>query len=184
MVETVSDFELIRSFLQGDQAAFNKLAARYQSKIYWHARRMTGDHLDADDVMQEVLLTMYNKLHTFQFNSSLYTWVYRITATRSINHLTRKKVRKFFSLDSDQARDLSTSEDIPEQIDIRDKMLKLDGLMQKLPERQREVFILRNFEMLSYEEISAITKKSVGSLKASYFHAVAKIADWMKEDNG
>lgn len=182
MVETVSDFELVRSFLSGNQSAFNQLASRYQSKIYWHARRMTGDHLDADDIMQEVLLTMYEKLHTFRFTSSLYTWIYRITATRSINHLNRKKIKNFFSLDSDQARSLSTTEDIPEQIDVKDQMQKLDGLLQRLPERQREVFILRNFEMLSYEEIAEITKKSVGSLKASYFHAVEKIAEWMKED--
>ena len=79
-----NDFELAKNFLNGDESAFNRLAVKYQEKIYWHARRMTGNHLDADEIVQEVLIVLYKKLNTFEFKSSLYTWIYTITNTRSI----------------------------------------------------------------------------------------------------
>jgi len=62
-----SDFELIKSFVNGDESSFNRLAVKYQERIYWHARRMTGNHLDADEIVQEVLMVLYNKLKTFDF---------------------------------------------------------------------------------------------------------------------
>ena len=64
------DFELIHKFIGGDETAFNELARKYQTKIYWHARRMVGNHMDADEVTQEVLLVLYKKLGSFKFNSS------------------------------------------------------------------------------------------------------------------
>ena len=91
MAEELSDFDLIRAFKDGNQAAFNILVEKYQQRIYWHARQMTGNHFDADDVLQEVLIVLYNKLAGFKFNSSLYTWIYRITTTRCINFINRKK---------------------------------------------------------------------------------------------
>ncbi len=179
MVDTTPDFSLVRSFLGGDISAFNVLAARYQQKIYWHARRMSGSHLDADDIMQEVLMTMFEKFHTFKFNSSVYTWIYKITATRSINFLKRKKIKSFFSFDDVQSENLRANDNVADQYEIKEKMEKLDAVLQKLPDRQREVFLLRNFESLGYDEISEITGVSVGSLKASYFHALEKINKWM-----
>ncbi len=71
MTSEKSDYDLIKEFIGGSEIAFNVLARRYQEKIYWHARRMTGNHLDADDIVQQVLLVMFNKLKTFKFQSSL-----------------------------------------------------------------------------------------------------------------
>ena len=82
------DFELIKSFIEGNESAFNRFIYKYQDKIYWHARRMTGNHLDADEIVQEVLIVIYNKIKSFEFKSSLYTWIYTITNTRSINYST------------------------------------------------------------------------------------------------
>ena len=65
---------------------------------------------------------------------------------------------------------------------IKEKFNKMENYLQKLPLKQREVFILRNFDDLSYQEISEITGKSVGALKANYFHAFKKIKDQMEED--
>ena len=109
MTDTDNDFELINSFISGNQAAFNKIVLKYQQKIYWHARRMTGNHLDADEVVQEVLIVLYNKLKDFQFKSSLYTWIYKITATRSINYLKKRNLRQIFSFDDLEAKSVSSS---------------------------------------------------------------------------
>jgi RNA polymerase sigma factor (sigma-70 family) len=176
------DNELIKNFLDGNEASFNKLVHRYQQRIYWHARRMTGNHLDADEIVQEVLLVIYNKLGSFKYNSSLYTWIYRITATRSINFLKKKNIRKFFSTDSEEAVSLREDTDIIKNIEDKEKTGRVMKLLQKLPAKQREVFIFRNLDELSYDEISEITGTSVGALKASYFHALKKINDMINEN--
>jgi RNA polymerase sigma factor (sigma-70 family) len=182
MVSQNQDYELVKKFLQGDESSFNKLVYRYQQKIYWHARRMTGNHLDADEIVQEVLIVMYNKLGTFRFNSSLYTWIYRITATRSLNYLKKKNLRRFFSTDSEEAVSVREKSDIIKNIEDKEKTEKIAKLLQKLPAKQRQVFIFRNMDELSYEEISEITGTSTGALKASYFHAVKKITEFINED--
>jgi len=181
MHELNNDFELTKSFLNGDESAFNRLAVKYQEKIYWHARRMTGNHLDADEIVQEVLIVLYNKLKTFEFKSSLYTWIYTITNTRSINYLKKKNLRSFFSLD-----DISNSKfeqnDMIDDLESKQKVEKIEKVLQKLPVKQREVFIMRNFDELSYEEISQITGKNIGTLKANHFHALNKIKELVKYD--
>ena len=96
MHEVNNDFDLIKKFVEGDESSFNRLAIKYQEKIYWHARRMTGNHLDADEIVQEVLIVLYNKLKTFEFKSSLYTWIFTITNTRSINYLKKKTKPEFW----------------------------------------------------------------------------------------
>ena len=177
-----SDFELVKKFLEGDESSFNRLINKYQQKIYWHARRMTGSHLDSDEVVQEVLLVLYNKLKDFQFKSSLYTWIYRITSTRSINYLNKRKIRQFLSFEDMNSSEIGVNEDIVNDIDIKDKIKKLDKFLQTLPAKQREIFIFRNIDGLSYEEISEISGKSVGGLKSNYFHAINKISEMMKNE--
>ena len=181
MHEVNNDFELIKSFLNGDESSFNRLAVKYQEKIYWHARRMTGNHLDADEIVQEVLIVLYNKLKTFEFKSSLYTWIYTITNTRSINYLKKKSLRNFFSLD-DITNKKFDQKDVIDNLESKQKVDKIEKALQKLPVKQREVFIMRNFDELSYEEISQITGKSVGALKANHFHALNKIKELVKYD--
>jgi len=171
------DFQLIREFLAGNQDAFDKIVRKYQSKIYWHARRMLGNHLDADEVTQEVLITLYKKLGTFHFNSSLFTWIYKITSTRSINLIKKRKVKKLLFFEDHPNLNLIESNDFIKNIDDKEKLEKLDSILTKLPVKQREVFIMKNFDQLTYEEISKITGKSIGGLKANYFHALKKVVE-------
>lgn len=184
MIEKPTDFELVKRFTVGDEASFNEIARRYQQKIYWHARRMIGNHLDADEVVQEVLIVLYEKLKNFKFQSSLYTWVYRITATRSINFLNKKKIKRLFSFDDQTGEIVNEETDILTRLEQKEKMEYLNKVLQKLPSKQREIFILRNFDGLSYEEISEITGKSVGGLKANYFHAFVKVNELMNKNYG
>ena len=181
MHEVNNDFDLIKKFVEGDESSFNRLAIKYQEKIYWHARRMTGNHLDADEIVQEVLIVLYNKLNTFEFNSSFYTWLYTITNTRSINYLKKKSLRSFFSLD-EIINTKSKEKDIIDNIEEKQKLEIVEKALQKLPIKQRQVFIMRNYDELSYEEISQITGKSIGALKANHFHALNKIKELVKNE--
>ncbi len=178
-----NDFELVKNFLNGDETAFNSIVRKYQKKIYWHARQMVGNHLDADEVTQEVLIVIFKKLRTFNFNSSLYTWIYKIVSTRSLNQLRKRQVKKFFFIDDEESEvELRDKKDIIEDITNREKLEKVNRVLQKLPPKQRQIFILRNFEQLSYDEIAKITGKSVGGLKANYFHALKKVMELTHEN--
>ena len=182
MTEIKNDQKLVKEFISGNESAFNRLAKRYQEKIYWHARRMTGNHLDADDIVQQVFLVMYKKLKTFNFDSSIYTWIYKITSTRSLNLIKRNKIRSFISIDNITETRVTTKEDIISDLETKERLEKVERLLQRISPKQREVFIFRKFDDLSYEEISKITGKSVGALKANYFHAFNKLKELIKNE--
>jgi len=182
MADNKNDFELVNKFTGGDESAFNKIVLKYQHKIYWHARRMTGNHLDADEIVQEVLMVMYKKLKNFKFQSSLYTWIYKITSTRSLNFINKRKIKQAFSFEDEPECSLRKNEDIIENLEIREKLEKVAEMLKKIPPKQREVFILKNYEQMTYEEISEITGKSVGGLKSNYFQAMKKIMEMVKKD--
>lgn len=170
----MNDKELIEKFKDGSRYAFEELIKKYQKTVYWHARRMTGNHFDADEITQQVLLTIYSKLETFKFESEFSTWVYRITVNKTINYLRKEKIKKFLSLDSVIKKD---NRDIVKNFEDKEKLNRLNEVLTEIPEKQREVFILRHFDELTYEEISKITGKTVGALKSNYFHAIKKITN-------
>lgn len=174
-----NDFELVKKFNAGDESAFNEIVKKYHKRIYWHARQMLGDHLDADEVTQEVLIVLYKKLKTFNFKSSLFTWIYRIVTTRSLNQIKRNQLKKLIPYENADDSELVDKKDIIEEIANKEKMEKLNRVLQKIPPKQRQIFIMRNFEQLSYEEISKITGKSIGGLKANYFHALKKVLEYL-----
>ena len=177
------DYELIQDFLSGNEQSFNILARKYQERIYWHARRMLGDHDDAHEIVQQVLLVMHSKLNTFNFSSALYTWIYKITSTRSLNLLKKKTLRRIFTFSSNENVEKIGYENIVEDIESRERFLKMENHLNRLPIKQRQVFVMRNYDDLSYEEISNITGKSIGTLKANYFHAFRKLKELMKKND-
>jgi RNA polymerase sigma-70 factor (ECF subfamily) len=179
MNSNTEDYELIRDFLSGNEQSFNILARKYQEKIYWHARRMLGDHDDAHEIVQQVLLVMHRKLNTFNFSSSLYTWIYKITSTRSLNLLKKKKLKRYFTFSESENVDSIGRENVIADIESREKFKRMEKILLTLPVKQREVFVMRNYDDLSYEEIAGITGKTIGALKANYFHAFRKMKELM-----
>ena len=177
------DYELIQGFLSGNEQSFNVLARKYQERIYWHARRMLSDHDDAHEIVQQVLLVMHSKLNTFNFSSALYTWIYKITATRSLNLLKKNKLKRIFTFSSDEIVENFGYENIIEDIEARERFIRMEKILSNLPVKQRQVFVMRNYDNLSYEEISDVTGKSIGTLKANYFHAFRKMKELMEKND-
>ncbi len=177
-----SDKDLVKEFLEGSEIAFNKIVERHRSKIYWHARRMLGNHFDADEVTQQVLIVLYEKLNTFNFDSALSTWIYSITAKRSINQIRKRKIKTKLNLEDENTRQLKANSDIVKNIEDQEKLSKLRSVLDKLPVKQRQIFVLRHFDELNYEEISKITNRSVGSIKSNYFHAIKKVTEFMENE--
>jgi RNA polymerase sigma factor (sigma-70 family) len=160
---------------------FNLLVRAYQQRVYWHIRKMVIDHDDADDLTQEVFIKIHKHIDSFREDSQLYTWIYRIATNECLSFLQKKK-RKFFLPIGDVSKELSNKLDNSSNLSGDQIQLRLQKALLSLPDKQRLVFNMKYFDDLPYEDISKITKTSVGALKASYHHAVKKIEDILSTD--
>jgi RNA polymerase sigma factor (sigma-70 family) len=158
--------------------AFDAIVSLYQRRIYSIIRKMVINHEDADDLVQEVFIKVWDNLDSFRGHSKLFTWLYRIATNESLNFLRKQKRLRFFSSDIHE----TLIEMLPTQmsVDADEIEQKLQKAILQLPDKQRLVFHLKYYEELSYEEIAEITDTTVGALKASYHHAVKKIEDFIK----
>ena len=156
------------------EQVFNGIVKQYSERLYWHGRRMVGSHEDADDLLQEIFLKIWTALPSFRGEAQLYTWVWRIATNETLNFLRKEKVRALlrFSSADELAAQRVMADPYFNGTDAEREMAKA---VARLPEKQRQVFIMRWWDELSYEEISAITGTSVGALKASYHIAQEKI---------
>ena len=153
---------------------FNTIVKDYSERLWWHVRRMVNSHEDADDLLQDIFLKIWTALPSFRGEAQLYTWVWRIATNETLNYLRREKVRAALRLSS--ADDLAVSRiEADPYFNGTAAQRELAKAVARLPERQRQVFVMRWWDELSYEEISAITGTSVGALKASYHIAQQKI---------
>jgi len=161
------------------ERAFTAIIKKYQEKLYWHVRRLVVDHDDANDVLQNMFIKVWNGLENFREDSQLYTWLYRIATNEGLSFLEQQKRRNTVSL-SDVEAGLSNQVKADTNFDANKLEWKLQVAIQQLPEKQRIVFNLRYFDEMPYQEMSRILDTSEGALKASYHHAAKKIEEFIK----
>ncbi|CUU06604.1 RNA polymerase sigma-70 factor, ECF subfamily [Candidatus Thermokryptus mobilis] len=176
-----SDIELVNEFKNGNTSAFDEIVKRYQRKVYTLARRILGNHEDADDIAQEVFIKLFYSLSDFKGESSLFTWIYRITVNECRSFLRKKKIKEFIQID--EVTNLLKFGQTPDQeLFEREERNLIERAVEKLPTKQRMIFVMRFFEDLDYQEIAKILNKPIGTLKANYFHAVKKIQKFIKDE--
>jgi RNA polymerase sigma factor (sigma-70 family) len=177
---TIQDTELLLQFREPAtrEKAFTAIIKKYQEKLYWHIRRMVVEHEDANDVLQNVFIRVWNGLDNFREDSQLYTWLYRIATNECLSYLEQQKRKSSASLDEMESG-LSNKVIADKFFDPNKLEWKLQLAIQQLPEKQRVVFTLRYYDEMPYEEMSRVLDTSEGALKASYHHAVKKIEDYI-----
>ena len=154
--------------------AFQKLMHDYQKPLYNHVRNIVLSHDDADDVLQNTFIKVFQNLKNFKGESKLFTWMYRIATNEALTFLNQKAKKSGISSAELQSKTIDNLKaDI--YFDGDDIQIKLHKAIAELPEKQQLVFKMKYFEDLKYEEISEIVGTSVGALKASFHHAVKKI---------
>jgi len=175
------DKELLLQFRDATtkERAFTHIIKKYQEKLYWHIRRMVVEHEDANDVLQNMFIKVWNGLENFREDSQLYTWLYRIATNESLTFLEQRKKRMAISIDGTEESGLTNSVKADKHFDPNKLEWKLQVAIQHLPEKQRVVFSLRYYDEMPYEEMSRVLETSEGALKASYHHAVKKIEDFI-----
>jgi RNA polymerase sigma factor (sigma-70 family) len=179
-ITTTTDTELLIQFRDPvtKEKAFTAIIKKYQEKLYWHVRRMVVEHEDANDVLQNVFIRVWNGLQNFREDSQLYTWLYRIATNECLTFLEQQKKKSSISL-SEVESGLSNKLKADKDFDANKLEWKLQLAIQQLPEKQRIVFNLRYYDEMPYEEMSRALETSEGALKASYHHAVKKIEDYI-----
>jgi RNA polymerase sigma factor (sigma-70 family) len=180
MATTTTDTELLMEFRDPltKEKAFTAIIKKYQEKLYWHVRRMVVEHEDANDVLQNVFIRVWNGLENFREDSQLYTWLYRIATNECLTFMEQQKKRSSVSL-SEVESGLSNKIKADKDFDANKLEWKLQLAIQQLPEKQRIVFSLRYYDEMPYEQMSKVLETSEGALKASYHHAVKKIEDYI-----
>lgn len=166
------------------EQAFGTLVEKFQEPLYWQIRRMVLYHDDADDILQNVFIKAWQGMDNFRGDSRLSTWLYRIASNECLNFLQRQKqVQISLSTDDTTADGVMIQLESDPYFDGDETELLLQQAIQSLPPKQRQVFNMKYFQELRYEDMSEILGTSVGALKASYHHAVRKITAFFEQRN-
>lgn len=152
----------------------------YQSRLYWHIRRLVVEHEAAQDILQDTFIKAYQNFHQFKQDSKLYTWLYRIATNEALQHLNKQKRMQKPDEDAEYYMQNLVAENAAADAD--EIQILLQKAIQSLPEKQRLVFTMRYYDELPYEEMSRILDMSVGTLKTNYHYAKQKIEDYIKDN--
>lgn len=178
----VKDAEIIAMMQQprSQEKGLRALMDAYQSRLYWHIRRLILDHDQAQDVLQETFIKAYQNFHQFKQDSQLYTWLYRIATNEALQQINKAKRMQKTDEDAEYYLQNLVADNVSAEGD--EIQILLQKAIQTLPEKQKLVFMMRYYDDLPYEEISKIVDMSVGTLKTNYHYAKQKIEDYIKEN--
>lgn len=152
---------------QGNIEAFEEIYKAASSFVYNVALRITGNSVDAQDVVQDVFMKIYHSLKGFQFRSTFKTWAYRITINTAINHCRKSGKEERNRVDYDNIiESLPDNRLANEQVDQGDNQARLNGLLNMLSPEHKTCLILREIEGLSYQEIAGTLKIPVNTVRS------------------
>jgi len=173
--DDLSDADLVKQFKSGDSGAFDAIVQRFQDRVFRLASVWLYDEQGAADVTQEVFVRGFKGLRRFRFRSAPFTWLYRVT--RNVcNEFNRTRRGEALT---DEPMDTSSMPD--HQVASLDSARRVRQLVDRLPERQREVVMLRIFEDLSVKETASAMGCREGTVKALLHKATSGLRIRMKQ---
>ena len=182
----MNEQKLISLAKAGDQAAFSALMERYEKQVYHQALRLLSNPEDAADVTQEVFFKVWRSLPSFQGDSSLSTWLYRLTDNAAIDLLRREKKRRGDASLDDEAGQwdnlLADADAVPHrELEKKELHRAVSRGLAALSEEHRQVLVLREINGLSYEEIGRILDLTPGTVKSRIARARLALAKLLKD---
>ena len=171
----MDDSAVVSAFLAGEERAFTELVERYQTRLLNFIYRTIGDREKAEDLVQEVFIRVYRHLHRFDRSKKFSTWAYTIASNLAKNELRNRSrnplvlfqtVQKNYQ-DDDRPLQFEDPGSRPDDMYYRRHLRQIvEETVAKLPEHHRNVFVLRELEGKSYEEIAEITDCNLGTVKS------------------
>ncbi len=178
--------ELVASFVEGNDQAFAELIARFRRRIYGIAFRILGNHLDADEVVQETFVRIYKRRKELGKISYFSTFLTRVATNYSIDLLRKRKNQSSVgddttSLPGDIQLDLARKVETPGQVlENKRTMEKIRGALEKLPPKQKATIVLHDVEGYSKEEIASIFGCPQATVRSNLHIARAKLRKLLK----
>lgn len=172
-----TDQQLIEKALDGNKRAWMTLIGRYEKSIFNYGIRMTGNKDDALDLMQEVFISVFRNLTSFQGKGSFRGWIFKIAHYRCIEFYRRKKPNQGL----DDVPEIESTEHGPHQsVEINQDNQQLIGAMQHLPLAQKAVVELKFFGQFTFEEIAEQLGISTNTAKSRLYSALEKLKSFME----
>jgi RNA polymerase sigma-70 factor (ECF subfamily) len=174
-LHALEDAGVVAEFLSGEERAFQELVTRYQARLMNFVYRTIGDRERAEDLVQEVFIRVYRHLHRFDRSKKFSTWIYTIASNLAKNELRNRSRNPlvFFQTikrnwqDEDRPLQFEDSSMRPDDLYRKRHLRELvERSVARLPEHHRQVFVLRELEGKSYEEIAEITGCNLGTVKS------------------
>lgn len=170
---TALEDDLIKRCRDGDQRAMEQIVKRYEKQVYNTAFGIVGNREDAQDITQDVFLTIWNKIGQFKFRSKFSTWIYQIAKNQSLNLKNLKKRRQTDATEiNDSQAWVPVDEKTPETtLLVYEQQKLLLRALDNLKEKHRTILVLREMEALSYDDISEVLGCSTGRVKSRLHEA-------------
>ena len=180
---------LIKNFLGNDMRAFDQLVIKYKDAVFNLCFKILNDYDDADDCSQETFIKVYGNLKSFRFKSSFLTWLYRIAVNSCKNRLSSAQSR----MNRTSVRIGNPADDDSDPVDIGDRSYDPGIILEKneqkqliheaielLPHNLKVLIILRDIEGRSYEDVSEITRVTIGTVKSRLARARNQLRDKLR----
>jgi RNA polymerase sigma-70 factor (ECF subfamily) len=181
-----TDEELVASSLAGDRSAFDLLVLRWDRKIQGAIYRIVGSEDEARDLSQEAFLKAYRGLPAFKGEARFSSWLYQIALNLCRDRLRRRRGRMMVSLDALEAdgqapilREEATAHVL---VEARDSARRVKAAVLALPEEQREVIVLKEYEGLTFQEIAGVLDLPVSTVKTRLYRGLDKMRERLQEE--
>ncbi len=173
--------KLAKRIVDGDSAAFSQLLDQYEERLYRLSYRFTNNSTDAEDLTQEIFLSIYRSLPKFRGDSSLSTWIYRVAMNHCLEFLRRRKPESvpYNEELAEMAADVGNN---PEEYARRRELSeRLETAMRALTPQHRDVVELHELHGFTYQEVANILHVPVGTVKSRLFNAFRRLRDLMRD---
>jgi RNA polymerase sigma-70 factor (ECF subfamily) len=175
--ETLPDLDLMRRVQEGEMVSYNTLVNRYKDRLFNVLYRMLSSEDEANDLLQETFLRVWQHKMSYDFRFAFSTWIYTIALNLARNELRRRKKIKFLDI-------FDFADKLPAKEEKKDTSANLKTLleaeMKRLPEKYKTAFLLRDVDNLSYEEIAQVLGVPLGTVKSRVNRARAILRTRLK----
>jgi len=174
--------ELIERCKNGDGDAFGHLIGQYRRQLFTYLLRFQGERELAEDLFQETLLKVWKFLPSYSHQSKFATWLFSIAHNVAVDASRRRKAREFVSFAKQLPDRPSESNPVAEMLADETREL-LEQALRQLPEKQRQVFLLRQHSGMSFREIAATMNQPLNTVLGHMHYAVSKLKKKLREQD-